>query len=98
MEALIEKHSQPKDLIVDPFAGSGTTALASLKLKRQFIGGDKDSSYIKKARKRIKTETNKKNFIPRASKNYIKSQRKHKIEKGPYSFKKSGNGCPLSRA
>ena len=68
MEALIEKHSMPKDLVIDPFAGSGTTALASLKLKRQFIGGDKDSSYIKKARKQIKTETNKKIFIPRVSK------------------------------
>ena len=53
MEALIKKHSKPKDLVIDPFLGSGSTALASLKLKRRFIGGDKDRSYIGKARKRI---------------------------------------------
>ena len=53
MEALINKHSNPKDLVIDPFLGSGSTALASYKLKRRFIGGDKDCSYIRKARKRI---------------------------------------------
>ena len=53
MEALIKKHSDPKDLVIDPFLGSGSTALASFKLKRRFIGGDKDRSYIGKARKRL---------------------------------------------
>ena len=53
MEALINKHSNPKNLVIDPFLGSGSTALASYKLKRRFIGGDKDYSYIRKARKRI---------------------------------------------
>lgn len=53
MEALIKKHSDPKDLVIDPFLGSGSTALASYKLKRRFIGGDKDRSYIEKARKRL---------------------------------------------
>ena len=67
MEALIKKHSQTKDLVIDPFVGSGTTVLAALKLKRRVIGGDKDSSYIKKARTRIETESHKKIFIPRAS-------------------------------
>ena len=55
MEALIKKHSKPNDLVIDPFLGSGTTAVASLKLKRKFIGGDKDREYIGKARKRIET-------------------------------------------
>ena len=53
MEALIEKHSKINDLVIDPFLGSGSTALASYKLKRRFVGGDKDSNYIEKARKRI---------------------------------------------
>ena len=53
IEALIEKHSKENDLVIDPFLGSGSTALASYKLKRQFIGGDKDSSYIKKAKNRL---------------------------------------------
>lgn len=63
MEALIKKHSKPKDLVVDCFSGSGTTALAAYKLKRKFIGGDKDCSYIKKAKRRLKNETNKEKII-----------------------------------
>ena len=57
MEALISKHSNLKDLVIDPFLGSGSTALASYKLKRRFIGGDKDNNYIKKARKRMEEAT-----------------------------------------
>ncbi len=59
MEELIKKHSRPNDLVVDPFLGSGTTAVAALKLKRRFLGGEKDPTYTKKAGKRIE-ETNKK--------------------------------------
>lgn len=66
MEALIKKHSKPQDLVIDPFLGSGSTALAALKLKRRFIGGDKDYGYIKKARKRLE-DSFKKRFILRAS-------------------------------
>ena len=68
MEALIEKHSKIDDLVVDPFLGSGSTALASYKLKRRFIGGDKDSNYITKARKRLKDATNQERTIFRTSK------------------------------
>jgi hypothetical protein len=37
---LIERFSQPGDLVVDPFLGSGTTAAAAVKLGRRFIGAD----------------------------------------------------------
>jgi len=67
MEALIKKHSDLKDLVIDPFLGSGSTALAAYKLKRRFIGGDKDSSYIKKARKRLE-ETYQERTLPRTGK------------------------------
>ncbi|MCY4321768.1 MAG: site-specific DNA-methyltransferase, partial [Bdellovibrionaceae bacterium] len=63
MEALIKKHSKINDLVIDPFLGSGSTALASLKLKRRFIGGDKDSSYIEKARKRLEDAKQKRSFL-----------------------------------
>ena len=59
IKALVKKHSKPHDLVIDPFLGSGTTAIAALNLNRKFIGGDKDPNYIKKASKRIE-ETNKK--------------------------------------
>ena len=50
---LIIKHSNEEDLVVDPFLGSGTTALASLKNNRQFHGCDISDEYIEIARKRM---------------------------------------------
>ncbi len=63
MEEIIKKHSQPNDLVVDPFLGSGTTGVASLKLKRRFIGGDKDNRYVIKARRRIEEEDKKRTLF-----------------------------------
>jgi DNA modification methylase len=37
-EELIKKHSKPNDLVVDPFLGSGTTALACKNTQRRFKG------------------------------------------------------------
>ncbi|MHC5268847.1 DNA-methyltransferase [Enterococcus sp. LJL98] len=42
IEDLIMRHSQPNDLVIDLFLGSGVSAHASRKLKRQFIGYEKD--------------------------------------------------------
>lgn len=38
--------SKPKDLILDPFLGSGTTAVAAKQLGRKFVGIDISSHYI----------------------------------------------------
>lgn len=44
----------PDDYIIfDPFAGSGTTALACLKYKRDFIGCEIDKDYYELCEKRI---------------------------------------------
>jgi site-specific DNA-methyltransferase (adenine-specific) len=43
------------DLVYDPYMGSGTTALASVKYKRNYIGSEINDEYIKIAEKRIKT-------------------------------------------
>ena len=67
MEALIKKHSNINDLVIDPFLGSGSAALASIKLNRRFIGGDKDRGYVEKAGKRLKN-ANKKRSVLRAGK------------------------------
>ena len=53
MDDLVRKHSQPGDLIVDPFLGGGTTALAALNNKRRFAGCDKDAGYVAVATKRL---------------------------------------------
>ena len=46
--------SQKNDLILDPFLGSGTTAVVAKKLQRNFIGFEQDKEYIKLAKKRLK--------------------------------------------
>ena len=46
--------SNKNDLVLDPFMGSGTTGLACRKLKRDFIGIEKEKKYFDIAVKRIK--------------------------------------------
>lgn len=45
--------SEEGDLIVDPFLGSGTTALVSKKLNRSFIGIEMDEKYVDICRERL---------------------------------------------
>lgn len=53
---LVRVHSLPGDLVVDPFLGSGTTAVAAVESGRMFYGGDIDSHYVKEARCRVGIE------------------------------------------
>jgi DNA modification methylase len=39
--------------VVDPFVGSGTTALATLMTGRRFIGGDVDAKAVRLAKARV---------------------------------------------
>lgn len=56
-EALIEKliraSSAPGQLVVDPFVGSGTTAVVAERLGRAWIAGDSDPRYVGLARERL---------------------------------------------
>ena len=48
----------PSDyVIVDPFMGSGTTAIACIKEKRHFVGFELNKEYYDRAVKRIKDTT-----------------------------------------
>lgn len=51
---LIELYSYKNDIILDPFVGSGTTALAALKSERRYIGYDVDKEYVKLAERRLR--------------------------------------------
>ena len=42
------------DLVLDPFSGSGTTAVVAKKLQRNFIGIEKDKEYVKLSKERLK--------------------------------------------
>ncbi|MFZ5676840.1 MAG: site-specific DNA-methyltransferase [Pseudomonadota bacterium] len=61
-EALLRRvllsSSNPGDVILDPFFGSGTTGVVAKQLGRNFIGIERDKNYAKAARARIgMTET-----------------------------------------
>lgn len=49
----IRLFTQVGDVVLDPFVGSGTTALAAIELGRHFIGIDINQEYIHLARERI---------------------------------------------
>jgi len=56
MKLLIELTTKEEQIVLDPFAGSGTTLLAAHLLNRQFIGIEQEKNYCKIAYKRIEME------------------------------------------
>lgn len=54
---LISSVTKPGDLIVDPFAGSGSTCVAAKKTGRRFIGIELDDEHFEKASRRIEEVT-----------------------------------------
>ena len=61
-EALIERivlsSSKPDDLVIDPFMGSGTTAIVAQKLGRQWLGYEILPEYIELANRRLQKSHN----------------------------------------
>jgi len=55
MEALIKKHSNEGDVVLDVFLGSGTTTIACLNTNRKSIGCELDSEMFEKMIERVKT-------------------------------------------
>jgi DNA modification methylase len=53
---LLELYTYESDVVLDPFMGSGTTAVAALRTRRHFIGFETDRPYITRANKRIAEE------------------------------------------
>lgn len=56
MEHFVKLLSNENDIVLDPFLGSGSTAVACKKLKRNFIGYDLNSEYCNLAIERVKNE------------------------------------------
>jgi site-specific DNA-methyltransferase (adenine-specific) len=63
---LIQLYSYKDEIVLDPFMGSGQTAIAALKAGRQFIGYETEKEYVDLANKRIEK--------------YIEEQRKTKLD------------------
>jgi DNA modification methylase len=53
LERLIEATTKEKDLVLDPFCGSGTTLVAAERLKRRWIGIDSGEAAIAVAKERL---------------------------------------------
>ena len=53
MRQIVEDFTDPGDLVIDPFAGSGTTGLAARILGRRFVGWERDANYHAIATRRL---------------------------------------------
>jgi site-specific DNA-methyltransferase (adenine-specific) len=56
MLALVADFTDPNDLILDPYCGSGTTGVACLRLGRSFVGCEMNPTYAEIARERLRAE------------------------------------------
>jgi site-specific DNA-methyltransferase (adenine-specific) len=54
MMELVDLFTDPGDLVLDPFAGSGTTGEACLRSGRRFLGCELDETYHATACARLK--------------------------------------------
>lgn len=53
LERIINATSNPGDVVLDPFSGSGTTCFVAKKLNRNFIGIEKEKEYFDISKRRI---------------------------------------------
>ena len=64
---LINLYTYKGDLVLDPFMGSGTTAIAALRAERDFVGFDTDAAYVERALERVRAESERlrEDLVPR---------------------------------
>ncbi len=55
-QRLIDLYTYEDDLVLDPFMGSGTTAVAAVRTDRHYVGYDTDQGYVDLAKARITAE------------------------------------------
>ena len=55
LERIIRVGTNPDDLVLDPFAGSGTTLAAAKRLRRKYLGMELSENYAEAVRERLET-------------------------------------------
>ena len=55
-QRLIELYTYRGDLVLDPFLGAGSTAVAAMRTGRRYCGYDTDPAYVELARRRVAAE------------------------------------------
>jgi DNA modification methylase len=53
---LIELYTYEDDVVLDPFMGSGSTAVAAIRTHRRFVGFDTDEAYVDRSLARVTSE------------------------------------------
>ena len=56
MQALIELTTKEGQLVLDPFAGSGSTLVASQNLGRRYMGFEAITEYVETAQRRLESD------------------------------------------
>ncbi|MEK6657311.1 MAG: DNA methyltransferase, partial [Nitrospirota bacterium] len=80
-------------IVLDPFAGSGTTLVAAKNLGRKFIGIDINKEYIEIANRRIKFfESDYSGY------NVVSEEKQLKIFERPMKYKRLGKGKLIKTA
>lgn len=69
---VILSSTNPGDVVLDPFFGTGTTGAVAKKLGRKFIGIERDKKYVKVAQKRIDS-------LPKADPTAILIEKKRQV-------------------
>lgn len=57
LERIVLMSTDEGDIVLDPFIGAGTTAIAAKRLGRKYIGIDVDDTYVKITKNKLKMET-----------------------------------------
>ena len=55
LERIIKACSNPGDIVLDPFCGSGTTCYVAKKLKRRYIGIEKEKEFFNISKRRVES-------------------------------------------
>ncbi len=70
IERIIKVASNEKDIVLDPFMGSGTTARVAKDLKRNYLGYDTNKEYIDISEKRLKQPIQRKKLKSKDTRHY----------------------------
>lgn len=66
LNRIVKASSNPGDIVLDPFNGSGTTVVSAALLDRQYVGIDQSAEYVGYAQKRLAHALEHKNNTPAA--------------------------------
>lgn len=83
-QRLIDLYTYRGDLVLDPFIGAGTTAVAAVRADRRYVGFDTDPEYVALAEQRVESE--------RASLDMTCGMDSHRVEITPKSVQKRSGG------